>query len=236
MNNQSEQPIRCFITLPFACNYLPEREARNLVIAPSLPLTSELLGELLNNGFRRSGQSIYRPNCEDCQACISLRLASHQFRPDRSQRRNWQRNSDIEHRATVGFSDEQFELYQRYISARHNNSSMANPTREEYLSFLTANGIDTRFHEFRLNGKLIAVAVTDHTPLGLSAVYTFYDPDLEHRGLGIYAILWQLHHAQRLKLPWIYLGYWISACDKMRYKNCFKPCQGYIDHRWQALC
>jgi arginine-tRNA-protein transferase len=236
MNNRnSEQSIRCFITVPFACSYPPEREARNLIIDPALPLTPTLLGDLLNLGFRRSGQHIYRPNCEQCRACISLRVPANRFQPNRSQRRNWQQNCEIEQSTTTDVSDEQFELYQRYINTRHSDSSMANPTMEEYTNFLTAPGIDTRFHEFRLHEKLIAVAVTDHTPQGLSAVYTFYDPELENRGIGTYAILWQIHHTQQLQLPWTYLGYWIDECDKMRYKNRFRPCQGYVENRWENL-
>ena len=230
--HNTEQTISCFITVPFACSYLPQREARNMIIDPALPLTPTLLGDLLNIGFRRSGQHIYRPNCEQCSACISLRIPSNRFQPNRSQRRNLQQNREIEQRTTLDVSDEQFELYQRYINTRHSDSSMANPTMEEYSSFLTSPGIDTRFHEFRLQEKLIAVAVTDHTPQGLSAVYTFYDPELENRGLGTYAILWQIHHAQQLQLPWVYLGYWISECDKMRYKKRFRPCQGYVENRW----
>lgn len=236
MNSHNmEQSIRCFITMPFACSYLPEREARNLIIDPALPLTPALLDDLLNIGFRRSGQHLYRPNCEGCHACISLRLPSRSFKPDRGQRRNWQKNGEIEHRTTTGFSDEQFALYQRYINARHSDSSMANPSADEYINFLTAAGIDTRFHEFRLHQRLIAVAVTDHTPHGLSAVYTFYDPEFEQRGLGTYAILWQVYHAQQLQLPWLYLGYWIRECDKMSYKNRFGPCQGYINGAWLEI-
>lgn len=229
------QNIRCFITLPFACSYLPQREARNVIVDPELPLTPALLGGLLDIGFRRSGEHLYRPNCDGCHACIALRLSSHTFRPDRSQRRNWQKNQGLEQHTTTGLSDEQFDLYQRYINRRHSDSSMANTSMAECRNFLTAAGIDTRFHEFRLQGRIIAVAVTDHTPHGLSAVYTFYDPGLEQRGLGTYAILWQLHQARQLQLPWLYLGYWISECDKMSYKNRFKPAQGFIENRWQPL-
>lgn len=234
-NQMNEQTIRCFSSAPFACSYLPQHEARNLIIDPAIPLTSSLLGTLLNTGFRRSGQHLYRPDCQQCQSCIPVRLESRRFKPSRSQRRNWRQNSELIHQTTVGFSDEQFELYKKYLDARHSDSNMANPSVKEYIGFLTASGVDTRFHEFRLKGQLIAVAVTDHTPLGLSAVYTFYHPDFQQRALGIYAILWQIHHAQQLELPWVYLGYWIKECDKMSYKNSFQPSQGYYGKRWQRL-
>lgn len=234
-DRRDEQTIRCFTTAPFACSYLPQREARNLIIDPAIPLTSTLLGNMLNTGFRRSGEHLYRPNCEQCHDCIPIRLESRRFQPNRSQRRNWRQNSDLIHRTTVGFSDEQFELYKQYLDARHHDSTMANPTVEEYIRFLTANGVDTRFHEFRLHEQLLAVAVTDHTPLGLSAVYTFYHPGFQQRALGTYAILWQIHHARQLDLPWVYLGYWVKGCDKMRYKNRFQPSQGYYGNGWQRL-
>lgn len=234
-NHSAAQSIRCFITVPFACSYLPQQEARNLIIDPEIALSPVLLGNLLSVGFRRSGGSLYRPACDECHACVSLRLNVHTFKPDRSQRRNWRSNGAIEQRTSTGVSDEQFDLYCRYLASRHSDSSMANPTREEYISFLTAAGIDTRFHEFRLDGRLVAVAVTDHTPMGLSAVYTFYDPALERRGLGTYAILWQIEHARQSHLPWLYLGYWIEACDKMNYKNRFRPCEGYINGGWQRV-
>ncbi len=231
----NEQTLRCFSTAPFECSYLPAREARNLIIDPAVPLTSPLLGDLLNVGFRRSGQHLYRPNCEQCQACIAVRLEVCHFQPNRSQRRNWHQNSSLTHQVNVNYSDEQFGLYRQYVNARHGEGTMANPTIEQYVSFLTADGIDTRFHEFRLDDRLVAVAVTDHTPLGLSAVYTFYHPELQRRALGTYAVLWQIQHAQQLELPWVYLGYWIKECDKMSYKNHFQPSQGYQQNRWRDL-
>lgn len=234
-NHHAGQGIRCFITVPFACSYLPQNQARNLIIDPEVTLTSSLLGDLLNIGFRRSGRNLYRPACEECRSCVSLRLNPRTFTPDRSQRRTWKKNADIEHRATAGISDEQFDLYRRYLASRHGDSSMANPTWEEYGNFLTAEGIDTRFHEFRIAQQLVAVAVTDHTPQGLSAVYTFFDPELEQRSLGSYAILWQIAHARQLKLPWVYLGYWIRECEKMSYKNRFRPSEGYINGIWQDI-
>lgn len=231
----ARQEIRCFITPLSSCSYLPRHEARNLIIDPALPLNAPLLGELLSLGFRRSGQHIYRPHCGDCQACIPLRIPCHGFQPNRSQRRNWQRNSDLSHRTVIGFNHDHFELYCRYLDSRHGGSSMAGASPEEYTAFLTATGVETHFHEFRLADKVIAVAATDHTPAGLSAVYTFFDPDAESRGLGTYAILWQIRHAQQLNLPWLYLGYWIEECRKMSYKSRFRPHQGYLNSQWQYL-
>ncbi len=230
------EPLRCYTTVEFDCSYLPGRRARNLVLDPERQLNSNLAGHLLDLGFRRSGKMLYRPHCDQCQACLALRLPVAQFKPNRSQRRNWRNNAAISHSSHAAlFNAEHFDLYRRYLQARHSDSSMSNPCEEEYLDFLTCDGVDTRFHEFRLDGKVIAVAVTDHLPQGLSAVYTFFEPTLAKRGLGTYAILWQIHHAQQQQLPWLYLGYWIEACRAMRYKAEFKPVDCFQKNSWRPL-
>ncbi|MFC1749985.1 arginyltransferase [Pseudomonadota bacterium] len=235
-DNQAEQSLRCFITVPFSCSYLEQREAQNLIVDQDHPLNNQLHANLLNIGFRRSGGHLYRPQCEGCKSCVSLRIPTHIFKPNRNQKRVWKLNQDLKHhRANTEYNSEHFELYKRYIEGRHPGSSMQNPSEDEYLTFLTSPNITTHFHEFRLDGKLIAVAATDRTPQGLSAVYTFYDPELHARSLGTYAILWQIYLTQRLKLPWLYLGYWVKECEKMRYKNKFQPCEGYADGQWQDI-
>ncbi len=236
MKHDNDHSIRCYSTSPFECSYLPKQSATNLVIDPSLALNDILLGALLDQGFRRSGGHIYRPNCTNCQACISTRVAVDKFTPNRSQRRCWRQNQDLSHSSsTTIFAEEQFELYRRYLTARHADSEMNNPTPEEYMGFLTSPGVKTQFHEFRLQDKLLAVSVVDHTSNGLSAVYTFFDPNQAQRSLGTFTILWMIELARRLNLPWVYLGYWIEACDKMRYKTRFTPCQGYIDENWRQI-
>ncbi len=233
---QAEHSLRCYITVPFSCSYIDGNEAQNLIVDPSQPLNNQLHANLLNIGFRRSGAHLYRPQCESCKACISLRIPAHIFKPNRSQKRTWQRNQDLKHhRAPAEFRDEHFELYRRYISSRHEGSSMENPTEQEYMGFLTSPGITTHFHEFRLDDELVAVAVTDRTPQGLSAVYTFYDPQHVKRSLGSYAIMWQIQLAQRLNLPWVYLGYWVKECDKMSYKTKYKPAEIYVNGKWQEV-
>ena len=228
--------IRCYMTVGFECGYLPDREAKNLIIDPHLPVTNALFGDLLECGFRRSGQHIYRPHCDGCQACIPVRVPVKQFSPNRSQKRCWRRNQDLTHtRAPAEFNREQFDLYQRYMNSRHGDSGMADSTESQYLEFLSCPGVNTHFYEFRLRRRLVAVAVTDDLPRGLSAVYTYYDPQLEERSLGTFAVLWQIHEARRLGLPWVYLGYWIEACAKMRYKSNFSPLEAYRNSRWSTL-
>lgn len=228
--------IRCYVTAGFDCGYLPGKDAKNLIIDPNLPINNSLFCDLLNGGFRRSGQHIYRPHCDDCQACIPVRVPVRQFTPNRSQKRCWRRNHDITHTWTpTEFNREQFELYQRYVNNRHSDGSMANSSESQYMEFLSCPGVKTYFNEFRLRRRLVAVAVTDYLPKGLSAVYTFFDPDLAQRGLGTYAVLWQIHEARRLGLPWLYLGYWIKECAKMSYKSMFSPLEIYRNGRWSTL-
>ncbi len=230
------EELRCFVTVDFECSYLPGRMARNLIVDPDLAIDTPLAGRLLELGFRRSGDQFYRPHCDRCDACLSLRIPVRHFRPDRGQRRCLRRNADLRQRTLPPeFREDHFELYRRYIASRHPGSSMANPTPDDYLAFLARSGIDTRFHEFRLGDELVAVAVTDHLPAGLSAVYTFFSPEQEKRGLGTFAILWQIEKARRLALPWLYLGYWIEGCQAMRYKARFKPAEYFHGGRWQAL-
>lgn len=220
-------------TPPHRCSYLPGREARTLVADPELPIETKTYSYLVEHGFRRSGQYFYRPDCAHCRACVPVRVSAERFTPDRSQRRIWKRN---EHLTAVArppvFDEEHFALYKRYLAARHADGEMAGHTAEEYLAFLVNPVIDTTFVEFRDGERLLAVAVVDVLEHGLSAVYTFFDPDCGARGLGVYTVLWEIMEARRRGLPWVFLGYWISECRKMRYKNQYQPQQLYRDGRW----
>ncbi len=135
----------------------------------------------------------------------------------------------------AAFTDEHFALYRRYISARHAGGDMDVSNPEQYRDFLLSSWADTWCYEFRLGQRLLAVGVIDRLAQGLSAVYTFFDPDYAERGLGTFAVLWEIADAQKRGLPWLYLGYWIEECPKMSYKNQFSPLEIYRDGRWQAL-
>jgi arginyl-tRNA--protein-N-Asp/Glu arginylyltransferase len=130
------------------------------------------------------------------------------------------------------FREEHYALYERYINARHADGDMYPPSVEQYASFLTSDWSKTSFIEFRLHEKLLAVAVCDELEGGLSAVYTFYDPDYEKRSLGTYAVLWQIEESRRRQLPSLYLGYWIRDCQKMSYKIAFRPIELLINGEW----
>ena len=222
-----------YLTPPHPCSYLPERYATNQFISPHLNVDAPLYSRLIELGFRRSGDYVYRPRCFGCEACVPARIPVETFKPDRSQRRNWRANGQLEVIARPAlFNDEHFALYRRYLAWRHNGGGMDNPTPQDYMGFLTSRSINTCFYELRDNGVLVGVVVVDSLMDSFSAVYTFYAPEYRRRGIGVYAILWQIAEAKRLGLSWVYLGYWISECSKMRYKGHYQPLEIYRGGHW----
>ena len=226
--------LQLYITTESPCSYFTDRVSSNLVPDPKLPLNMSIYSQLILHGFRRSGSHSYRPHCKNCRACIACRLAVKDFTSNRSQRRCLKNNQDLKATSVIaGFSNEYFELYQRYLNSRHTDGSMANPSEADFKQFLYCDWSDTRFLEFRLNKRLVAVAVTDMVSDGLSAVYSFFEPEMENRSLGTYCILKQIDYAKELGLSYVYLGYWIEDHEKMHYKSNFKPLQLYSDEQWQ---
>jgi arginine-tRNA-protein transferase len=167
---------------------------------------------------------------------VPVRIDVGGFRPGRSQKRNFRQNQSLTASILpLEFRDEHYELYRRYQRARHAGGGMDLDDREQYMQFLLSSQVDTSLVEFRDGEKLVMVAVVDRIEDGLSAVYTFFDPEMEKRGLGTYAVLWQIELARRLGLPYVYLGYWIKESRKMAYKSNYKPLQGLVDGNWTAL-
>ncbi len=232
MSNFPEK-ISFFATPAHDCNYLPDQQSTTVFADPALPKNRKVHSLLSQHGFRRSGEFIYRPDCQKCHACIATRIPINDFEPSRGQRRTWKKNQDLTTRILPATFDlEHFELYQRYLSMRHANGGMDNPTPESYTQFLFSNWSTTHFIEFRLNKKLAAIAVVDELENALSAVYTFFDPDLGQRSLGKFAILYEIEFARQQGLKWLYLGYWIEACQKMNYKQDYRPQEHYINEQW----
>jgi arginine-tRNA-protein transferase len=228
------ESIRLLKTLPHPCGYYPERVAQNLVIDPLATDLPDVYEFALTRGYRRAGGHIYRPACARCQSCVPARLPVAEFTPDRSQRRCQRRNADLRlHDAPATHSDEAFDLYRRYLAARHRGGGMDDAEHEDFSRFLTSPWSPTRFLEFRLDARLLAVAVTDVTRHGLSSVYTFYAPEEIERGLGTFAILSQVALTRRLGLPHLYLGYWIDGHPKMSYKSRFRPLELMRGARWE---
>lgn len=227
--------IKVFTTFPHRCSYLPEKEATTLFVDPRQNVTPELYTELSLMGFRRSGDHIYRPHCHSCNACIAARVPVNDFSLSRSQKRVLNANSDL--RVGVSSSvddDEAYSLYARYISEKHADGDMFPPDREQYESFLNNSLGCTQYFRLYDDEKLVCVAVSDRMLDGLAAIYTFYDPSSEKRSLGTFAVLLQIAHAQRVNLPYVYLGYWVEGCRKMNYKTRFKPLETHRDGRWHG--
>ncbi len=235
----SEPPflrIQFYLTAPYPCSYLEGREARSQVAAPAHLIGQAAYSQLIREGFRRSGHYTYRPHCYGCKLCVPVRIEVGGFRPNRSQRRNFRHNQSLAASILpLEFRDEHYELYRRYQRARHTGGGMDLDDSEQYMQFLLSSQVDTSLVEFRDAGRLVMVAVVDRVEDGLSAVYTFFDPELERRGFGTYAVLWQIELARRLELPYLYLGYWIKESGKMAYKSNFKPLQGLVDGRWTEI-
>ncbi|WP_416053964.1 arginyltransferase [Marinibactrum halimedae] len=225
--------LRLFATHPHDCSYLPDRIATTVFVDPQAHIDQDVYSRLSEIGFRRSGQHLYKPQCKACRQCIPARIPVHQFQPNRQQRRCLKRNADLTVDTVDSIdSEEYFELYEKYINARHQDGDMYPPSRKQYDSFLTSEWGVTRFITFRLNDKLVSVAVIDVLDNGLSAVYTFYDPDYPKRSFGTFAILCQIEQAKALDLDSVYLGYWIRECIKMNYKTRFQPLELYIEGTW----
>jgi len=225
--------LKVYATHPHRCSYLPERKATTLFVDPLTPIDQALYTRLSTIGFRRSGPHIYRPHCATCQACVPARVPVVDFQMSRAQRRVLRRNEDLVVRRRSAIEEPQgFALYTRYIEQRHADGDMFPPDEAQYRAFLGDALQLTEYIHFYHGEVLLAVAVLDVLLDGLSAIYTFYAPEEARRGLGSYAVLWQIAEARRRQLPYVYLGYWIQDCRKMAYKSDYQPLEMYWDNQW----
>jgi len=221
------------LTGEFDCSYLPKRQEKLMVVHPPSQLNADIYQQLLAKGFRRSGNDAYRPHCATCSACHSIRVPVANFVASKSQRRIANKNKDIELR--ISNTPQQalyFELYSRYISERHASGSMYPPTQATLDSFTCCQWLTLCFIEGYLDNKLVSVAVCDVLHNALSAVYTFFDPDLDRRSLGQFNILEQVSLAQAQNKQYLYLGYQIDPCAAMNYKKNYTPNERFIEEQW----
>ena len=223
------------LTAPSPCPYLPGREERKVFTHLIGRRASSLNDTLTQSGFRRSQTIAYRPACEQCRACVSVRVLVDEFEISRNLRRIQERNADlVGHAVPPHPTSEQYSLFRGYLDTRHADGGMADMSVLDYSMMVEDSHVDTRLVEYRrrgpdsaINGRgtgpLIAVALTDVLADGLSMVYSFYDTEAVDRSLGTMMILDHVERARRLGLPHVYLGYWVEGSRKMAYKARFLP-------------
>ena len=244
MTQHSRDTPQFYLTAPSPCPYLAGKEERKVFTH----LVGERAGELNNiltqGGFRRSQSIAYRPACEGCRSCVSVRVVSKDFRPSRSMRRIANRNADIVSDMKVAVpTSEQYAIFRAYLDSRHRDGGMADMTVLDYAMMVEDSHIETRIIEYRRRdpqpgrrgGDLLAVALTDVLGDGLSMVYSFFEPDEAARSLGTLVVLDHIERARRMGLAYVYLGYWVRSSRKMDYKSRFLPQERLTPDGWARV-
>lgn len=238
-NEPTLHKLQFYVTTPYKCGYLPNKLAQSLIATPHHLVNAQVYNGLIQQGFRRSGKFAYRPHCENCNACIPVRLVLNEFAPARSQKRSFKQHGNLTARVMpLSYNQSHFELYTSYQSLRHAEAELGISTdkrdaAEQYRQFLCESNVESLMIEFRdAENQIKIVSVIDVVGDGVSAVYTFYDATQPKASYGTYAIMWLAEWTKSLGLPYLYLGYWIKESPKMAYKQQFKPQEKLVDGEW----
>jgi arginyl-tRNA--protein-N-Asp/Glu arginylyltransferase len=241
VTQHSRDTPQFYLTAPSPCPYLAGKEERKVFTH----LVGERAGELNNiltqGGFRRSQSIAYRPACEGCRSCVSVRVIAEEFRPTRSMRRIANRNADVVSEMKIAVpTSEQYAIFRGYLDSRHRDGGMADMTVLDYAMMVEDSHIETRIIEYRRRDggrtdDLLAVALTDVLGDGLSMVYSFFEPDEAPRSLGTLMVLDHIERAQRMGLAYVYLGYWVRGSRKMDYKGRFLPQERLTPDGWARV-
>ncbi|MBX9675037.1 MAG: arginyltransferase [Methylotenera sp.] len=243
MSLPNEKPLhklQFYVTTPYKCGYLPKKMAQSLIASPQHLIDANIYNGLITQGFRRSGKFAYRPHCENCRACIAVRLVLSEFAQTRSQKRAYKQHSSLSAQILpLHFNQQHYELYESYQSLRHQDETVSESSAktkddaEQFRQFLCQSNVESLMIEFKdANNQVKIVSVVDILKDGVSAVYTFYDATEPKASYGTYSIMWLAEWTKNLNLSYLYLGYWIKDSQKMAYKEQFKPQQKLIDGEW----
>ena len=246
----TQQPVsspQFYLTAPSPCPYLEGQFERKVFTHMVGEKARDLNDLLTQGGFRRSQNIAYRPACETCRACVSVRIRVDDFKPTRNQRRTLKRNRDLIGEDRAPHSDaEQYALFRDYLAARHEGGGMADMSVLDYGMMVEDSPVNTRLIAYRRRGPdsaltglgegaLLACSLTDELSDGLSMVYSFYDTDSTGRSLGTYMILDHIERARKRGMPFVYLGYWVRGSQKMGYKVRFQPQEHLLPGGWRAV-
>lgn len=234
-----------YLTQPTPCPYLPGRRERKVFTKLSGPLARQIHESLARVGFRRSQNIAYRPACDGCNACVSVRILVDDFKPSKTFRRTLAANADLTaHGVDPIACEEHYHLLKAYLDSRHRGGGMAGMGILDFVAMVEDTTVDTQIVEYRLpppsgrprdTGSLVACALTDVMSDGLSMVYSFFDPDHEKRSLGSYMVLHHIERARAAGLPYVYLGYLVEECRKMTYKARYQPLEAHGPDGWQPF-
>jgi arginine-tRNA-protein transferase len=247
VTRHSRDTPQFYLTAPSPCPYLPGKEERKVFTHLVGERAGELNDLLTHGGFRRSQSIAYRPACDTCRACVSVRVIAGEFKPTRNMRRVLDHNADIVGDMRVAQpSSEQYSVFRAYLDSRHRNGGMADMTVLDYAMMVEDSHVQTRVVEYRRRGpdtgitgrgagQLLGVTLVDVLSDGLSMVYSFFDPEENPRSLGTFMILDHISRARRMGLDYVYLGYWVRNSRKMDYKGRFLPQERLMPEGWRRV-